>query len=298
MRYPKIILVFGVVVFVLATLVTITSWAAEDVRNSKHNLSTNPNILATGTTEVCVFCHTPHGGTTDVARGAAPLWNRNLSTATYSMYSSPNFDGIGMTPGTPRGVSVACLSCHDGTVAFDSLINFGGSGSTDTITFTGDFVNDIDGSFEEIDRPAGPQPFPNLGPDLSNDHPISMEIPDATVDPQFSDIRTYVDGQSSRLTNNQVAYISRFGDAGLPTDPRDRLRAYPTELGEAYIECASCHNPHENTSTRFLRMPSWDNTDAYYVDVDSRAVNEETGETGINAERNAGSLLCLSCHQK
>src|SRR3990170_5040999 len=173
MRYSKIILALGVVAFVLATL--ITSWAAEDVRNSKHNPSTNPNILATGTTEVCIFCHTPHGGDTTVGGGAAPLWNRTLSSATYVLYDSPNFDGI--SKGQPAGVSKACLSCHDGTVAFDSLINFGGSGSTNNITgFNGGLVDPTTKAFRD-----GAGPFPNLGspkvggnPDLSNDHPISM----------------------------------------------------------------------------------------------------------------------------
>src|SRR3990172_6139936 len=287
MRYSKIILALGVVAFVLATL--ITSWAAEDVRNSKHNLSTNPNILATGTTEVCVFCHTPHGGDTTVGGGAAPIWNRSLSTATYTqVYTSPNFDAVGTTPGTPKGVSVACLSCHDGTVAFDSLFNFGGSGSTDTINFTGPYV-DADNSFKETDRSAGgPSPYPNLGTNLSNDHPISMEIPCGLGgDPQFTEICGNLN--PSLLTANKVSPIYRGDVSTLPTDKRDQLRAYPTVPEKAYIECASCHNPHENTSTRFLRYPSFVGT------ADETAVG---GASALNADRNAGSLLCLSCHQK
>lgn len=285
MRFSKIILTLGVVTFILASLMS--SWAAEDVRSTKHNLSTNPNILATGTTEVCVFCHTPHGGRTDVAGGAAPIWNRNLSTATYTVYTSPNFDAAGTTPGTPKGVSVACLSCHDGTVAFDALINFGGSGSTDTINFTGPFVDPSDNSFSETDRSAGgPSPFPNLGIDLSNDHPISMEIP-CTADPQFSEICANID--NAALTAGKVSPLRRGDETTLPADIRDRVRAYPTEAGKAYIECASCHNPHEATSTRFLRYPSFVGT------AEEAAVG---GAAALNADRNAGSLLCLSCHQK
>ena len=156
MKYSKAIIAFVVAGLALGTY--ITSQAAEDVRSSKHNLVANTNIGATGTTEVCVFCHTPHGGRTDVAGGAAPIWNRSLSTATYTVYTSPNFDAAGTTPGTPKGVSVACLSCHDGTVAFDALINKRGSGGyvganitngnlRAGLTFTGGFV-DFDGSFK------------------------------------------------------------------------------------------------------------------------------------------------------
>jgi len=145
---------------------------------------------------------------------------------------------------------------------------------------------------------------------LRNDHPISMEIPDSTVDQQFSEIKSYANGQSARLTAGQVAYISRFGDSGLPADRRDALRAYPTISGKAYIECASCHNPHEASrptndggsatdvnNSRFLRLPSWSTTDSYYTSVDAKA-KAEGATAGILGDRNAGSLLCLSCHQK
>ena len=64
-----------------------------DVRGTKHNLSAAPDlsatpsggtvpvrtIKATSETQVCVFCHTPHGATTGIV---APLWNRTLSTQT------------------------------------------------------------------------------------------------------------------------------------------------------------------------------------------------------------------------
>jgi len=287
MRYSKkIILALGITSFVVAIVAFLNStWAAEDVKNSKHNLSTNPNILAQGTTEVCVFCHTPHGGRTDVAGGAAPLWNRNLSTATYTMYTSPNFEAQGTT-GKPEGVSVACLSCHDGTVAFDSLINFGGSGSTDNITgFNGPYV-DTDGTFKEGTFP--PDPFPNLGTNLSNDHPISMEIP-CGVDPQFNEICANLD--TTRLAAGKVAFIHRGPASTLPDDIRDRIRAYPTVAGKPYIECASCHNPHENSSSRFLRYPSVKGT------ADEALITSSPID-GKPENRNAGSLLCLSCHQK
>src|SRR3990170_476868 len=97
MRYSKIILTLGVVVSVLVTL--ITSWAAEDIRNTKHNLSstvvtggvagTTDNVTS-DTTEVCVFCHTPHGSRTpgSEAEKAFPLWNRKIST---DLSSAPTY---------------------------------------------------------------------------------------------------------------------------------------------------------------------------------------------------------------
>src|SRR5262249_41131641 len=59
-----------------------------DIRNTKHNLSaTGPGTLKADTeTQVCVFCHTPHGAT----QGVTPLWNPQLSNQTYTTYTSPS----------------------------------------------------------------------------------------------------------------------------------------------------------------------------------------------------------------
>jgi predicted CXXCH cytochrome family protein len=82
----------------------------------------------------------------------------------------------------------------------------------------------------------------NLGTDLRNDHPISFTY-DAAL--------ATTDGQ---LT---MPVSASFVDAG---------RKIP--LFNAKMECASCHNVHDDTNPPFLRM------------------------------NNAGSALCLSCHKK
>ncbi|MCU7855473.1 MAG: hypothetical protein KZQ79_07250, partial [Candidatus Thiodiazotropha sp. (ex Lucinoma borealis)] len=70
---------------------TIGAERLSDIRNTKHNLSiTGPGpVRAFSESEVCVFCHTPHGAA-DIP--AAPLWNRTLSGATYTPYSSTSID--------------------------------------------------------------------------------------------------------------------------------------------------------------------------------------------------------------
>jgi hypothetical protein len=75
--------------------------------------------------EICLPCHTPH----QASGSSGPLWNRNASTnTTFTMYDSGSLDAdmTGKQPGTE---SLACLGCHDGTVAIDS---FGGSLSTNS----------------------------------------------------------------------------------------------------------------------------------------------------------------------
>ena len=91
---------------VMVVLLSISvAYAAQNVRNTKHNLTaTTSPYYTTATDRVCVFCHTPHFAST----GNAPLWNRELPTGPYNMYTSATID---MTiQSSPKGVSLACLS--------------------------------------------------------------------------------------------------------------------------------------------------------------------------------------------
>ncbi len=271
----------------------------EDIRNTKHNLNENTDIgPITGTTEVCIFCHTPHGARSTIGTaptGQAPLWNRAIKVTTnYQMYSSPNFDGVDVAGG-PKGVSLACLSCHDGTISFDSLINPPGSGGfipnnlTDTsgsgtrvgMTFPGSGV-EADGSMNAIQRGEdlaggftggkadfvydgtggglGMNPYPNLTQDLRDDHPISMRMP--STDPQFNDAlaNSVIDGSEGTGVKHVSRYIA--ADRVWSTDKRDRIRLYPsaTSGNSDFVECASCHNPH-TPRTLFLRLPTINKTE-------------------------------------
>lgn len=76
--------------------------------------------------EICIVCHTPHGADTTVVD--APLWNHELTTQVYELYSSATLDAV---LSQPDGPSKLCLSCHDGTVAIDS---FGGRTGTSFVS--------------------------------------------------------------------------------------------------------------------------------------------------------------------
>ena len=303
----------------------------EDVRNTLHNMGDsiasfdNPNIIPGGggsTTEVCAFCHTPHGASTS-APGAAPLWNREVpASAGYTLYGSPNFDS---TPIQPQGVSLACLSCHDGTIALDALINLPGSGgfrgyapgSSDFVDpAAATFLIDAGGTMTATLRDTagganyeaillGASPFPNLGIDLSDDHPISMPIPNATApctgyagspDPQFDGVCG-----GSTVDGNLLLLARSVADA--PADKRDSLRAYPPPATSditvtTFIECASCHNPHAPRPL-FLRLPSalgvTSLTNSSIIPISWGG----DGATDLWANNpNSGSAICLSCHQK
>jgi predicted CXXCH cytochrome family protein len=120
--------------------------ASINITYSRHNLGSQnkigsnhtTNVLATnvqgadnavvGTNQICVFCHTPHGFNT-VQSG--PLWNKQINaSSTYTVYNAGSNNSSTLDADAPSlgSVSLACLSCHDGTQAMDNMINGPGSG--------------------------------------------------------------------------------------------------------------------------------------------------------------------------
>jgi predicted CXXCH cytochrome family protein len=197
---------------------------------TKHNLSTtgtsaihaNPGSTA----EVCVFCHTPHGADTTVA---APLWNRAINTTGYVMYTSPTYDAT--TDAQPTGVSQACLSCHDGTIAFDALRNLPGSGG-----FTDTPGKDGVTTWTFVGAPNRKMPanaITNLGVDLTNDHPISM---------------LYATAKSPSSTSGTADHATGF------KSPTNDVFPNGVRLYAGKVQCGSCHDPHRSDTPTFLRV--------------------------------------------
>ena len=180
---------------------------AAGIAGTDHDLSAK----GWGSTQICIFCHTPHNSMTTVSD--APLWNHDVTQATFSTYSSPTLNA---TVGQPGGTSKLCLSCHDGTVAIDS---FGGNNGTHMM-----------GGGAKI------------GNNLSNDHPISF-VYDAAL----------ASADGGLFTPNSTSYV-------------DAAKKLPLFGGK--LECATCHNVHDDSQGKFLRVS------------------------------NASSALCLSCHNK
>ena len=98
----------------LLLTVSSLSVSAGTIVGTKHDFSAS----GWSGNEICVACHTPHNANTGVTD--APLWNHDLSTLSYTLYDSPTLDA---TTAQPTGTSKLCLSCHDGTVAYDNTTN-------------------------------------------------------------------------------------------------------------------------------------------------------------------------------
>jgi len=98
---------------------------ANGIGESRHNLGSLGQFgKIVDTTEICVFCHTPHHANSAVE--PAPLWNRtNQTEFSYTPYGTTIAGNYVEEVGS---VSLACLSCHDGVTTLDNIINAPGKG--------------------------------------------------------------------------------------------------------------------------------------------------------------------------
>lgn len=266
-------------VLTLSALLVLGTAAGVNAAESKvsvtpHNLSkSGPGaVIASNETQICVFCHTPHGANTSVK---APLWNRNVNTAqTYTRYTSSSLDAETITDGfsaQPGGSSVLCLSCHDGMLALGNVNVLWGQPANIAL---------VDGSNNAVSTmPSGSGALTgntrNLQTDLSNDHPISVT---------YNDALAAADGEMTRMTTANPAQRDVISGKiiGIRTNAyKPLLPLEPTgKDGIGQIQCATCHDPHL-TAQKFLRANRFQ-------------VATPTG--GDFSEAN--DQICLACHPK
>ncbi|MCM2264505.1 MAG: hypothetical protein NDI73_04865 [Desulfuromonadales bacterium] len=233
---------FGILALWLIFLLVPLTSAAIPLSNSnnQHNFSsgaanTNPttsnphphadspdNLVSPGTSEICIFCHTPHN-----AAPQSSLWNRrdpdsmgsfpvyggqlvikgsfNVTDATlHSQYNSATFP-------YPNGASKLCLSCHDGVTAIGTVLDGTAFNMLNASNISA--MND-----------------PRLVIDLAVSHPISF-VYDSQV---LSDVSQVKPGQYRLPTLIDV-----------PLDGQQRM------------QCTTCHDPHEDTRSEPHGLPFW-----------------------------------------
>ena len=268
---------------VVAAVLPVQAQRVSDVRQTRHNLSTTGpgSTKATAESQVCVFCHTPHGATLTDQSGAgvrAPLWNRRIPAgSTYTPYTSSSLDAnvIQGQLDQPGGSSKLCLSCHDGTLAIGNVNVLNGQANV-TIPMTGT-------------GPGGTMPAGagantgftrNLGVDLRNDHPISV-----TFTAQLANR----DGELRLLDANQ-RFPSGTGTVIAVREPgvKPLVPLEPTGVAAAgQVQCGSCHDPHLHES---------DPTKGLQKFLRGQRFQEATpSPAGFNS---ATDILCISCHDK
>lgn len=253
-----------------AGLFVLTGSASAAVVGSKHDLTSATGTAAVTTNvtaEVCVFCHTPHGSDSSAP---APLWNKSLPAAgSFTLYDSSfsaSIDGTVDLAGS--GVSLACLSCHDGSQAMDTVLNAPTSGGNYNYDPAGAEIDGTAITSMDADATNFPSPVPNIGKNLQNDHPVGIQyagggltwaaiaagnqVSDSANDKAFND---------PNWDGNRLWVASGATTKALPL--------YKDAGNNPLVECASCHDPHGGVAnTPFLRVS------------------------------NAASAVCTACHVK
>lgn len=230
----KLLVLFLCLVMVSGGAASFVAAIGLDDPLNKHNLSSlavgHPRSQTSGsgihgTTEVCVFCHTPHG-----ASSAGPLWNRPSPTppgalSAFPLYNSalvikgdqPDFTGVpadavshsGYTNADPtaypNGSTKLCLSCHDGVTALGVTLNDVPFAMTQSALTGANIV------------------------DLAFSHPVSF-VYDSTV---LADIQMSPSKAGNyRLPDTTATPLTI---SVVPLDSRNRM------------QCTTCHDPHNDT---------------------------------------------------
>lgn len=268
------------------------------VKGSKHDFSTNGSGMSQGkfikndalaVDEVCVFCHTPHNASQNLlysgsSSSSTYLWNRALPLSVdpdlgyaggYQLYSSPS---MSITQSDPTGVSLMCLSCHDGVSSigvsfnsdfgmdpyipygidgYDPLLRMSSEGNSTPKLDFGEVATESD-RIGDYYYPGDPLLGGGWGANIGN---IGVGRGWAAVREAYADIQT-VD-----LSNDHpFSFEMVDGTPGIENVANidGALKFFGPSNNR--LECSTCHNVHDEIISPFLRMS------------------------------NANSDMCLACH--
>jgi len=225
---------------------------------SKHDLGVSGRgAVKSAASDSCVFCHAPH----NTLGGVTPLWDHELSSQTYTTYTSSTYGSGTETPAT--GSAKLCLSCHDGTVAVGLTVAQG------SITTSGTMATpDI------------------LGTDLSSGHPVSMAPADdgQLVSSLFSSPPSTKDA-GVKLAAGKVE-CTTCHDPHVPNNDS----VVPMFLSRSNANgtlCLACHDPARAQPNVLNGWTSGSH---------ATATNSVAPVVGVGAYGEVAANACSSCH--
>lgn len=245
----------------------------QGVSNTTHNFAYNASqtptlsYLSKTEDEVCIYCHTPHGGNLEGA-----LWNKpfagegaDLQSANYfTHYNSATLSSAAKGSGLKRPLnneSLLCMGCHDGTVAINRVVNVSNRTVKDLAEPDALIENRL-GGVAQMQAAGSTEPGAWIGASsstlaaldwtgghLDDDHPVSFD---------------YVQSFGQKPAGS----MHTKGEAELKG-----VRFFPAGGSGTRLECSSCHDPHVDYNT----APAY---------------------TPFLITSNTASALCLACHIK
>ncbi len=252
--------------------------AANGIGFSRHNLGKyGGNERREVTFDICVYCHTPHRP----SNKGGPLWlSKAAASANFTAYgtsirrSKISTEGLGSP-------SLACLSCHDGSTAFDNLANSPGKKrepQRKTPAYWGLLLDETKMNQSLVSTRL------RLGPRLTNDHPVNILFRGgqyASLRPK-STIISRINLVAGLRTTNALSIPNLWSIKGFISD----TATIADLLRDGRIECSSCHDPHFNNK-------SW---------VEARKTFKDWNDMdGLFLRRVGGNFasgVCRTCHGK
>lgn len=239
------------VLSILILLTLILSWAAadgifDDVVTTRHNMGITK-------ADACIACHTSGMPNSQLKKEKSngvvseklnivppPLWIKKAGNSNQDYPFSPDSSGRDIKP---FGPSYDCLSCHDGVLARD-VHGLGGTRAGSEV-----FEPRLDAQALE-----GKNPF---------DHPTSIiypRRPDGVLEaknPTVNQFRYWsIPDRDEKGVTMPTGPTSTYFEVPKGTDTKDPyIDALQVRTFKGVIHCDSCHNPHTDRNSSFLRMP-------------------------------------------
>ncbi len=247
----------------LATIVLLAAPAfaagsKQAVIGSQHDLgATGSGPVTSAISDSCIFCHAPH----NVMPAVTPLWDHQLSSQTYTTYTSSTYGSGSQTPSA--GSSKLCLSCHDGTVAVGLTVAKGSITTSGTMAAT-----DV------------------LGTNLSSSHPVSMTpVNDGQLVASLFNTPPSTKDPSVQLVAGKVE-CTTCHDPHVPNnDPV--LPMFLSRSNSSGTLCLACHDP---TRAQPSALNGW-TTGAH-----GTATNTVAPSLGVGPYGTVAANACASCH--
>ncbi|MDD2735854.1 MAG: cytochrome c3 family protein [Desulfuromonadaceae bacterium] len=198
--------------------------AQTGINGSFHDMNAVAGTTDDSMKRTCAFCHTPHSA---VDVNNAPLWNRAASTFDPGIYAwkTPANSAVATVTDPLVGPTRLCMSCHDGSIAYDSHLTAGATAGS--VSFGAASARKIS--------------------DFEATHPVGIVYadfaaarPGELVDPATG----YITSPSADMLANSFDTKTRTGLTYSSKKIQDTL------YSGAYMTCASCHDVHNTVNAK------------------------------------------------